>query len=179
MTTYRSVLPLLFLTTIFLCPACSGVQVGGAGTGKDYSQALKSLTLTDLKGAPVELAEMAGNNVIMVSFWATFCKPCKAEMPFLQQLYDKYYEQGLRIVSISLDSPDTEALVKPYIERNRYTFPVCIDRQSDATIQFNSKSVLPFLVIIDRKGKLALKKDGFSVGDQGYLENLVKGLLEK
>lgn len=179
MTIHRSVLTLLLGAALFLGAGCSGVQVGGVGTGKDYTEALKSLTLTDLKGEPVDLAGMAGKNVVMVSFWATFCKPCKAEMPFLQQLHEKYEAKGLKVVSISLDSPDTEALVKPYVQRNRYTFPVCIDRQSDATIQFNSKSVLPFLVIIDRNGKLALKKDGFSVGDQAYLENLVKGLLEK
>jgi len=178
MTTHRAALPLL-LAAFLLIPACSGLQVSGAGAGKDYSGALKSLSLTDLKGEPVELGKMAGDKVIMVSFWATFCKPCKAEMPFLQQLYDEYREQGLEVVSISLDSPDTEALVRPYIERNRYTFAVCIDRQSDATVLLNSKSVLPFLVVFDRKGRMALKKDGFSVGDQGYIESLVKGLLEK
>ena len=179
MTTIRAALPLFLGAVFFLTPACSGVQLGGAGAGKDYSESLKSLALTDLKGKPIEFGKMVGEKVIVVSFWATFCKPCKAEMPFLQQLYDEYREQGLEVVSISLDSPDTEALVRPYIERNRYTFPVCIDRQSDATVQLNSKSVLPYLVVFDRQGRVALKKDGFSVGDQGYIESLVKGLLEK
>jgi len=170
---------------LVLVSACSSVQFGSSG-GNDGgtnasvdSSALTSLVLTDLNGEQFEFGKFVGDKVIMVSFWATFCKPCRSEMPFLQKLHETYADKGLQIVSISQDTPDTEAMVKPFIRKNRYTFPVCIDRQSEATQLLNAKSVLPYLVVFDRTGKVVKEKDGFSVGDQPGLEKLVKELLDK
>jgi len=139
---------------------------------------LSGLTMSDLQGRPVAFGDYLGKDVVLVSFWATFCKPCKSEMPFLQRLHETYADKGLKVISISLDPPDTEDQVSPLIARNRYTFPVCVDRQSEATQLLNNKGVLPYLVIFDRQGKVAKKKDGFTVGDQPELEALVKSLLE-
>jgi len=141
------------------------------------ASALKTLTLSDLKGAPVSFLELVGRKVIVISFWATFCKPCKSEMPFLQRMYEELGQQGLEVIAISLDPPDTESLVRPFIERNRYTFRVAVDRQSEATQLLNSKSVLPYLLIFDRTGKLVKQKDGFAVGDQPALEVLLRKLV--
>ena len=138
---------------------------------------LDTLFLEDLSGTRIPLEEWLGRDVIVVTFWATFCKPCKAEMPFLQRLHQQHGENGLRVLAISLDTPDTESGVRPLIQRNRYTFTVTVDRQSDATRLMNSKSILPHLVIIDRGGRVALCKDGFTIGDQAAIESLVQELL--
>jgi thiol-disulfide isomerase/thioredoxin len=170
---------LILIPLLALAMACGTTQSAGqtgGGTEEEEPIVLASLELDDLKGAPIAFDQMAGR-VVMISFWATFCKPCKSEMPFLQKLHEQYAGQGLSVVSISLDTPETEAQVKPFIQRNHYTFPVGIDRQSAATQLLNSKGVLPYLVVFDRKGKVAKRKDGFSVGDQPALEELVKGLL--
>ncbi len=156
---------------------CSAAQVSGTGDRSDAGM-LSGLTLTDLKGGTLSFGDHLGKDVLIVSFWATFCKPCKSEMPFLQKLHEAYGDKGLKIISISLDPPDTEDQVSPLIERNRYTFSVAIDRQSEATQLLNTKGVLPYLLIFDSKGNLVKKKDGFTVGDQPELESLVKGLLE-
>lgn len=168
---------LAILILAALTVACSGVQVGGKTEKEVDSSALENLVLTDLSGREIVVGDYVGKNVIMVSFWATFCKPCKSEMPFLQKLHETYGEQGLKIVSISLDPPETESMVKPLIKRNNYTFQVAIDRQSDAAQLLNTKSVLPFLLVFDRTGKLVEKKDGFSAGDQPKLEKLIKELV--
>jgi len=135
------------------------------------------LVLEDIKGRDVRFSDLLGKRVVMVSFWATFCKPCAAEMPFLQQLHENYDGEGLTVIGISLDTADTESLVAPFVSRNNYTFSICIDRQSDAAAALNSKSVLPYLVVFGRDGKVALQKDGFAPGDRPALEKLVKDLL--
>jgi len=157
---------------------CSGATGNSSKSeGRDYSAGLKNLMVEDLSGKPLPFDQWVGNDVIVISFWATFCKPCKSEMPFLQKLHEAYGAKGLRVVGISLDPPDTESSVRPLVQRNRYTYSVAIDRQSSATRLLNRKGVLPFLLVFDRNGRLILKKDGFSMGDQGEIEKLVKGLL--
>lgn len=141
------------------------------------SGALAGLVIDNVKGGSVKFADFVGKKPIVISFWATFCKPCKAEMPFLQKLHDTYSPQGLVVVGISLDTPETEAGIRTYVDKNHYTYTQCIDRQSQATDALNPKSVLPFLILVDRNGKIVLTKDGFSVGDQGALEQKVKALL--
>ncbi len=174
----RIVILTTLLLTALVALGCSGATVSSSkGEGRDYSAGLKNLMVEDLSGKPLPFDQWVGNDVIVISFWATFCKPCKSEMPFLQRLHDTYGAKGLRVVGISLDPPDTESAVRPLVQRNRYTYPVAIDRQSSATRLLNRKGVLPFLLIFDRHGRLILKKDGFSMGDQGEIENLVKGLL--
>jgi peroxiredoxin len=171
------VVAVLVLTTLFLS-ACATGSVGDAA-GKEYEAVLKNLSAEDLEGKPLALQDRVGKDVIMMSFWATFCKPCKAEMPFLQKLHETYGKDGLTVVGVSLDTAETESLVRPFVERNNYTFAFCIDRQSDFASALNPKGVLPFLMVFDRKGRLVLQKDGFSTGDQPEMETLVKGLLAK
>ena len=174
---------MLTRTTILLLSvallSCSPAVSGGGGSVEVDSTGLQSLILDDLKGRPIQFADVVGKKVLVISFWATFCKPCKSEMPFLQKMVDAYGEKGLEVIAISLDTPDTESMVGPFIDRNRYSFRVAIDRQSEATQMLNSKSVLPFLLVFDKAGKLVKQKDGFSTGDQPALEKLLKELVEK
>lgn len=168
------------VSVLFLLLACSGVHMGARKDGDGQaSAALKNLALTDIKGNDIQFADFVGKNVVLMSFWATFCKPCKAEMPFLQKMHEKYEKDGLTVIAVSLDSPDTEAMVRPFIERNHYTFKVAVDEQSEVAEQLNRKSVLPFLVVLDRGGRIVLKKDGFAVGDQPELDAKLRGWLGK
>ena len=169
-------IPVLLTACLALTAACSAASTGAGG--RINSARVRALNLDDIKGRKVRFADLVGSRVVIFSFWATFCKPCAAEMPFLQELHEKYEADGLSVIGISLDTADTESLVGPFVARNNYTFTVCVDRQSDAAAALNSKSVLPYLVILDREGKLAIQKDGFSPGDRPAIEKLVKKLLE-
>jgi len=144
---------------------------------EEPSGALAGLVIDSVKGGSIKFADFVGKKPMVISFWATFCKPCKAEMPFLQKLHDTYSAQGLVVIGISLDTPETEAGIRTYLDKNHYTYTQCIDRQSQAADALNPKSVLPFLILVDRNGKISLTKDGFSVGDQPGLEQKVKALL--
>jgi len=175
----------LYLLAALGVGSCAGTEAVTSGRGEKSlpvaeetsSVALDTLYLEDLSGQRIPLDEWLGRDVIVVSFWATFCKPCKAEMPFLDKLHRDHEGAGLKVLAISLDTPETESGVRPLIQRNRYAFTVAVDRQSDATRLLNAKSILPHLVVIDRRGKVVLRKDGFTVGDQASLGELVRGLL--
>lgn len=148
-----------------------------AVSAEEPSGALSGLVIDQVKGGSVKFSDFVGKKPIVISFWATFCKPCKAEMPFLQKLHETYGAQGLVVVGISLDTPETEAGVRTFLDKNRFTYTQCIDRQSQALDVLNPKSVLPYLVLVDKSGKIVMTKDGFTVGDQPALEQKVKALL--
>ena len=132
---------------------------------------------TDINGEFFDLAEHLGNKVILMSFWATWCEPCKTEMPFLQKLYESYEDKGLLVLSISQDGPDSVAGVAPYIHSCGYTFPVVVDEDSSITQAYNPKAVAPFTVFIDRHGQIVKTVEGFQLSEAEAIEAEVAQLL--
>ncbi|MFD1849698.1 thiol-disulfide oxidoreductase ResA [Oceanobacillus bengalensis] len=76
----------------------------------------------------VQLSDLEGKGV-MLNFWATWCKPCEAEMPYMQELYPEYKEKGVEIVAVSLDS--TELVVDRFIDKYDLTFPIPYDKSGE------------------------------------------------
>ena len=106
-------------------------------------------TLTDLHGNPWHLRELKGK-VVLVNFWATWCPPCRKEMPDLQALYDKYKEQGFVVLSISDEEP---AKVQPFITERKITYPVLLDPGRKVNEEFQVEGI-PKSFVYDRQGKL-------------------------
>ena len=106
-------------------------------------------TLTDLHGNPWHLRELKGK-VVLVNFWATWCPPCRKEMPDLQALYDKYHEQGFVVLSISDEEP---AKVQPFITERKITYPVLLDPGRKVNEEFQVEGI-PKSFVYDREGKL-------------------------
>jgi len=114
------------------------------------------LKLNDLQGNPVSLADHLGQ-VVLVNNWATWCPPCKAEMPALQAYYQDHRDQGFTIIAIDAGEPkeDVEAFVKSY----RLTFPFWLDPTQVATVAFRNPG-LPSSYVIDREGNVRLAWTG-------------------
>jgi thiol-disulfide isomerase/thioredoxin len=110
------------------------------------------LTLTDVSGNPVSLTDHLGK-VILVNMWATWCPPCKAEMPTLQAFYEKYQAQGFVIVGIN--DGETIELVEPFVRDYGLTFPVWLDGEYLSEKAFNTVN-LPSSYVIDRQGTVRL-----------------------
>ena len=83
-----------------------------------------NFALENLEGDIFELHENIGEGPILISFWATWCKPCKEEMPHIQDLLDKYEDKDLKVLAISTDSEKSVAKVKPFIKSQNYSFEV-------------------------------------------------------
>jgi peroxiredoxin len=107
-----------------------------------------NFTTQALSGSETALADYAGD-VVVVNFWATWCPPCKAEMPGINAFYERHQAEGL--VVLAVNAKESESLVRPFIESNQFTFPVLLDPAGAIVNQYQVRS-FPTTVIIDRDG---------------------------
>jgi peroxiredoxin len=114
--------------------------------------AAPKLTLTNLDGEPVSLEDHRGS-VVLVNLWATWCPPCREEMPTLQAFYEKYKPLGF--VLIAIDQGETGELVRSFVAEFGLSFPVWMDEYSRASRAFNTMS-LPSSYVVDRRGRIRL-----------------------
>ncbi len=133
-------------------------------------------TLEDLNGDLFTLSDHLGEGPVLISFWATWCKPCKDELPHLQDLFEEYSDRGLTLITISADSPKTQAKVRPYVRSKGYTFPVLLDPDQEV-LQLFQGTTLPLRVLIDREGNIVDTHQGYNPGDEVALEREIVELL--
>lgn len=132
--------------------------------------------LKDLDGNFVKLEEQQGK-VVLISFWGTFCKPCKKELPELSKLHDELKDKGLVFFSINTDKSGATSLVCSFVKQYQYQFPVLLDVDSTVLEKYNPDRTLPFTVIIDREGNLVAKHSGYKAGDEAVIKKELEELL--
>jgi peroxiredoxin len=110
--------------------------------------------LRDLNGKLVRLGDFQGK-VVLLNFWATWCPPCRKEMPSMQQLYQVYKDKGLEIVAVSVDTTSSHE-VRAFIEELELTFPVLHDRDSLVSRLYSNPGV-PSTYLIDVQGKVVYR----------------------
>lgn len=107
-----------------------------------------SFTSPTLSGSEIALDDHVGD-VVVVNFWATWCPPCKAEMPGINAFYERHQAEGL--VVLAVNAKESESLVRPFIESNNFTFPILLDPAGSVVNQYQVRS-FPTTIIIDRNG---------------------------
>ena len=117
---------------------------------EDQRRQAADFTLTDLTGQSWTLKSLRGK-VVLVNFWATWCPPCRKEMPDLDALYGRFQGQGLVILAIS---DEDAAKVKPFIAERRFTYPILLDPGRKVHELFSVQGI-PKSFVYDRQGKLA------------------------
>ena len=132
--------------------------------------------LDDLKGAAVRLSQFKGK-VVVINFWATWCAPCKQEIPHLNRILKTYKDQGLVILTISTDSPQTQSQVGRLARR--WKTHTLLDPEGRVVAQLNPRGLAPYTLIVDRSGKIAFDHDGYHSGDEVKLEAAIKAILEE
>jgi len=135
-----------------------------------------NFTIRDLKGKFIRLTDYK-DKVVLMSFWATWCKPCIKELKHLRKIYAKYKDKGFVVLAISIDGPETQAKVKPYAKRYKFNFPVAIDKEKRVVKLYNPKNAAPFTVFF-KKGKLIKTREGFEVSDLPAIEKEIADLLK-
>ena len=106
------------------------------------------IVLTDLQGQELKLADLRGK-VVLLNFWATWCKPCKEEMPAMQASYDKLRGQGLVVLAVN-ELEDTEKVIE-HVRKHGHTFPVVMDHDNHVANRYGVVG-LPASFIVDRQG---------------------------
>lgn len=136
----------------------------------DYNWSVK-----DLNGKTVPLKDYKGK-VVFLNIWATWCPPCKVEMPSLQKLYDKMKNRK-DVVFLTMSSEDTKT-VKEFIEKNKYTFPVYILDESKIPEVFQTDSI-PATFLITPEGKVAFSDTGCAKWDDVTVVDFINKLAGK
>jgi peroxiredoxin len=141
----------------------------------DRGSALVDFALPDLDGNERWLSEWQGK-IIVLNFWATWCGPCKEEMPLLMDAHRRYHEQGVRVIGVAIDTRDA---VASFARELRIGYPLLIGDETGLSIMSrygNPRGALPYTVVIGPDGAIAGKKLGAYRGNelQSLLESLVK-----
>lgn len=155
------------LVTLFLALASAPSFAG---------EVASDFTLRDVNGQELVLSSLKGK-VVVISFWATWCGPCKEEMPHLQAMYSELKEKGVEVLSISTDDARDAPKVKAYVKTRGYSFPVLHDRDSTVVGAYNPQKTLPYTVVVDKKGEVVRRTAGYNPGDEVELKTFVTSLL--
>jgi peroxiredoxin len=134
-------------------------------------------TLRDINGKQHSLSDYEGK-VVLLNFWATWCGPCQSEMPHIQKMKNELEEEGLVVLSVSIDEAKDISKVKPLVKRNRYDFTVLLDKETKVVSLYNPDKTVPYTSIIDRDGNLYYSKVSYAPGDEVELKKKVKSALK-
>lgn len=133
------------------------------------------LALKDLQGREHRLSDYRGK-VVVLNFWATWCEPCREEMPSMERLHHAYKDRGLVVLAISLDSQGA-SVVNPFVKKFALTFPVGLDPKMVVRERYGVWAV-PSTFIIDRQGKRVLFANGSREWDSKPAHALMESLLQ-
>jgi thiol-disulfide isomerase/thioredoxin len=154
-------------------PMPSASNGSGPACPSDAKPANLNFTLKQYGGGDISLANYKGK-VVLLDFWATWCGPCKVEIPIFNELQQAYGAQGFQALGVSVD--DTEDKLKPYVESMKMTYPVLIGLgHEDIQDAYGPILGIPVTVIISRDGKVCATHTGLT--DREEFEREIKALL--
>jgi len=122
----------------------------------DLAGAAPAFTLRDLDGSPVSLADFRGK-VVVLNFWATWCPPCRREIPDFIDLQEEYGSRGVQIVGIALDEPEK---VQAFARQNGMNYPVLLG-SDEVSMKYGGIEGIPTTFIIDKNGRIVNRFEGF------------------
>lgn len=132
-------------------------------------------TLKSLDGPNMKLSEQAGN-VVMINFWASWCAPCRVEMPKLNDLYNKYKDLGFVLLGVNVEQQETP--MRNFLQKRPVDFPILMDKGNDVSKLYNVIA-MPTTVLVDRSGNIRYIHQGYKEGDEKKYRKMIKKLLRE
>ncbi len=179
----HSLVGLILLATLWGCDAgySDTSAVGEAVQPVAYSRPAintpaPAFRLLDLDGVGHSLPEYQGK-VVFLNFWATWCGPCKVEMPAMESLYQEFQSQGLAMLAVSVDQQGA-AVTRPFKEAMGLSFPILHDSDYQVGLTYGART-LPMTYVIDRKGIIRQRVFGARDWNSQEARQLIKGLLQE
>lgn len=142
-------------------------------------KSIPSVSIQDLSGESVDIQQFAKNGKITVlSFWATWCIPCKKELDAIHEGYSEWQEDyDMEVVAISVDNARSLAKVKPLVDSKGWEYTVLSDANQELMQALNFKSV-PQTFLLDKDGNIVYEHIGYLAGDEYVLEDEIKKLMQ-
>jgi thiol-disulfide isomerase/thioredoxin len=131
--------------------------------------------LHSLAGTSVNLAQYKGQ-VVMINFWASWCGPCRQEMPILEKLHAKYQPMGFTMIGVNVE-PDSKLAVD-WLKGTPVSFPILFDTKSEVSKLYQVAG-MPSTVIVDRKGNLRWLHRGYKPGDENEYLDQIRALMRE
>jgi peroxiredoxin len=122
-----------------------------------------ALALKTLSGEPVSLADFRGKKKVVVSFWASWCGPCRLELPELQAFYEKYHPKNDSFEVLAISTDEYPQAAAQFVREAKLTFPVLLDSESKASDAFGVEGI-PVLFVIDENGRINMVQSGYGYG---------------
>jgi peroxiredoxin len=161
---------------LLLILALGVVACGGPGEavpqGVNQGNRARDFTLTSLDGSEVSLSDFE-DSVVLVNFWATWCPPCRAEIPDFEEAYRNYKDDGVVVLGINVEEP--HRVVEPFVDSMDMTYPVLLDERGQVMQEYRAMG-LPMSLLIDQDGVIRERHMGTLSADQleSYLAKLLR-----
>lgn len=139
------------------------------------ADAAPDFTLPSSTGENVRLAEQRGQ-VVMLNFWASWCGPCRKEMPLLDEMSKRYSAAGFVLYGVNVEEDNTDA--KKLIKELGVSFPILYDTESKASSLYNVDA-MPTTVVIDKKGEIRFVNRGYKAGDENKYRDQIRELIKE
>jgi peroxiredoxin len=146
-----------------------------ASSAQAAGSAAPDFTLPARDGSTVHLSELKGQ-VVMINFWATWCGPCRQEMPLLAQLQSKYEPLGFTLLGVNVE-PDSAA-AQNWLKGMAVDFPILFDRKNAVAESFGVQG-MPSSVFVDRAGNVRYVHRGYKPGDEAKYADMIRSLVKE
>lgn len=140
---------------------------------------LPSVKVKDLKGKLVNIQNLSNDdNPIVISFWATWCKPCKKELNTIAEVYEDWQEEtGVKLVAVSIDDSRSASKVKPYVNASGWDYEVFIDSNRELARALGVSTV-PHTFLLNGEGSIVWEHKGYIDGDEVELYEQIEHISE-
>jgi len=153
------------------------VEETAAAPSTDVGATMPPYQATMLDGSPFDLSAERGKKVVFLNLWATWCGPCRFEIPELEKMHAKYAPRGFEVVGVSLDE-EGAAAVQSFVKEQPIGYPIALD-PSGKIANVLQTTVLPTSVVIDRSGKIVWRRIGALMGPDATLDAAIETALGK
>jgi peroxiredoxin len=160
-------------TALIAAAALSVASISSAGI-KEAGPA-PQFSLNARGGKAINLAQYKGQ-VVMINFWATWCGPCRQEMPLLETIYKKYNKMGFTLLGVNVE-PDSKP-AEDWLKATPVSFPILFDTKSEVSKMYEV-SGMPSTVIVDRKGNVRVIHHGYKPGDENEYQDNIRKLVRE
>ncbi len=164
--------PKQIMTTLILLLS---LMTAGSALALDVGNTAPDFTLKSRSGENIKLSEQRGD-VVMINFWASWCAPCRQEMPLLEELHDRYADLGFTLLGVNVEEDSSAAL--DLLKEIPVTFPVLFDSRNDVSKRYNVVA-MPTTVILDRDGNVRYVHKGYLPGYEDEYRKQIKELIRE